>query len=128
MRITRSLLGIGLVTLCGTAPLTAHHAFTAEFDPEKPVKLEGTVTKMEFTNPHSWIYIDVKRPDGTVEHWAIEGSAPNGLLRRGWTKRTLQPGTPILVGGFRSRDGALRATGRSITLPDGRQFFSEDPK
>ena len=116
------------MALFWTAPLLAHHAFTAEFDPERPVKLVGTVVRMDFTNPHSWIHIDVKGPDGKVERWAIEGSAPNGLLRRGWTKRTLQPGGGIVVEGFRSRDGSLKATGRSITLPDGRQFFADDPK
>jgi len=128
MRITRSLVVTSLVMLFGAVPLMAHHAFTAEFDSQQPVHLVGTFVSMIYTNPHSWLYIDVKGKDGATEHWAIEGSAPNGLLRRGWTKNTLKGGEEIVVDGFRSRDGSNKATGRGIKLPDGRQFFADDPE
>ena len=95
----------------------------AEFDADKPVKLKGTVTRMEWINPHSWIHIDVKKPDGTVEEWMIEGGTPNTLLRRGFSKDSLKPGTEIVVDGFQSKDGRNRANGRDLTLPDGRALF-----
>jgi hypothetical protein len=101
----------------------AHHSFAAEFDLEQPIKLRGTVTEVEFMNPHSWIHIDVKKDDGTVEKWAIEGGTPNTLFRMGITQRSLPVGTEILVDGYRSRDGANRANGRDITLADGRKLF-----
>jgi hypothetical protein len=96
----------------------------AEFDAKRPVKLRGTVVKMEWINPHSWIHIDVKDPQtGKVERWMIEGGAPNALLRRGWTKNSLPEGTEILVEGFQAKDGANRANGRDITFPDGKKLF-----
>ena len=101
----------------------AHHAFSAEFDSNKPVRLEGTVTKWEWINPHAWINLDVVNESGDIEKWRIEGGAPNALLRRGWTKDSLPPGTEIVVEGFLARDGALRASGRSITFTDGRKLF-----
>ena len=106
-----------------TVRVSAHHGFAAEFDANRPVNLEGTVTKMEWVNPHSWIHIDVKKPDGTVESWAIEGGTPNTLLRRGLRKSDLLAGTEIKVDGFAAKDGGLRANGKDITLADGRQLF-----
>jgi hypothetical protein len=104
-------------------PVIAHHSFAAEFDAKKPVSFSGTVVEMEWINPHSWIHIDVKRPDGQVERWMVEGGAPNALLRRGWNKSSLLPGTEIKVEGFQAKDGSLRANGRDITFPDGKKLF-----
>jgi len=104
--------------------VSAHHSFAAEFDAKRPVKLRGTVVKMEWINPHSWIHIDVKDPaSGKVERWMVEGGAPNALLRRGWNKKSLTEGTEIMVEGFQAKDGANRANGRDITFPDGKKLF-----
>jgi hypothetical protein len=112
-----------LIAIAAT-PLRAHHSFAAEFDAKRPVKLRGTVVKMEWINPHSWIHIDVKDPQtGKVERWMVEGGAPNALLRRGWNKKSLTEGTEILVEGFQAKDGANRANGRDITFPDGKKLF-----
>ena len=109
--------------LLNAAPLFAHHAFAAEFDAKKPLKLRGTVTKMEWINPHAWIHIDVKEPDGKVTGWMIEAGTPNTLFRRGFTKDSLAKGTEILVDGYQSKDGSNRANGRDVTFPDGRKLF-----
>jgi hypothetical protein len=109
--------------LLNAAPMFAHHAFAAEFDAKKPVKLRGTVTKMEWINPHAWIHIDVKDPDGKVVQWMIEAGTPNTLFRRGFTKNSLAPGTEIFVDGYQSKDGSNRANGRDVTFPDGRKLF-----
>src|SRR5205814_8362409 len=118
------ILALALTTVIPLAPTAlAHHSFSAEYDADKPVTLTGSVTKMAWINPHSWIYIDVKKPDGTVENWAVEAGPPGTLIRAGFTKDSLAFGTVIKVNGFRAKDGALRANGRDITLPDGRLLF-----
>jgi hypothetical protein len=101
----------------------AHHAFSSEFDGNRPVKLTGVVTKMEWVNPHAWIHLDVKKPDGSVENWAVEGGTPNTLLRRGLRPGDLPAGTQITVDGYRAKDGGPRASGRNLALPDGRALF-----
>jgi hypothetical protein len=108
-------------------PVSAHHAFAAEYDAKKHVILKGTVTKMEWINPHAWIHIDVKKPDGSVEEWMIEFGTPNTLLRRGFTRDSLKAGTEITVDGYQAKDGALHANGRNVTLPDGRTLFAGSP-
>ena len=112
----------GLLASAVTA--SAHHSFAAEFDEKKPVKfMDATVTKVELINPHSWIHVDVKQADGTVENWAIEAGSPNVLLRRGITKDTLAKGQKIVVDGYQSKDGSHRANGRDLTLPNGQHLF-----
>src|SRR5712691_10147330 len=123
MRITLCVVGVTAGVLLAALPVRAHHSFAAEFDSKKPVKLRGTVTKMEWINPHTWIYMDVKKPDGTVEEWMIEAGTPNTLLRRGFTRESLKAGTEVLVDGYQSKDGSLRANGRNLTLPDGKTLF-----
>jgi hypothetical protein len=105
------------------APLWAHHSFAAEFDIGKPVKLQGTVTAMEWINPHSWIHMDVKGADGKTVSWMIEGGSPNILLRRGFTKKSLEAGTAIVVEGYQAKSGDNRANGANITFPDGKRLF-----
>jgi hypothetical protein len=114
----------GLAVLFSQAPLWAHHAFAAEFDEKKPVKfLDATVTRVQLINPHSWIYVDVKMPNGATENWAIEAGSPNILLRRGITRDTLKVGQKLVVDGYQSKDGSHRANGRDLTLPDGTKLF-----
>jgi hypothetical protein len=119
MRILAALLMVS----AAARPLGAHHAFSAEFDAENAVFLTGKVTRMEWINPHAWVHIDVTKANGTVERWSIEGGTPNALLRRGFTKNSLLPGTEIVVRGYQAKDGSQRANGRDLTLPDGRKLF-----
>jgi hypothetical protein len=116
-----ALVCAGWLAAAGTA--IAHHAFSAEFNSEAPVKLEGPVTNVEWINPHAWIHLEVTRPDGTKEEWMVEGGTPNTLSRRGITRNSLKVGTVIVVAGYQAKDGTKRANGRDITLPDGRTLF-----
>ena len=103
--------------------LSAHHAFAAEFDANKPVKMKGTVTKMEWLNPHVWLHMEVKGKDGKVENWAFEAGTPSVLFRRGFTRKSLMPGTVVMVDGYQAKDGSRRANGRDITFEDGKKLF-----
>jgi hypothetical protein len=123
MRKAFVILIAAAVLALAAVPAWAHHAFAAEFDASKPIKFKGTVTKMEWINPHAWIHIDVKGDDGKVSQWMIEAAAPNALLRRGWTKASLPAGVEILVEGYQAKDGANRANGSIITFTDGRKLF-----
>ena len=124
------VLAVGGLVLAAV-PAVAHHAFSAEFDADRPIHLEGTITKMEWINPHAWIHLRANKPDGTTEVWMVEGGTPNTLFRRGLTRDTLAVGTEIVVEGYQSKDGAgagtdespLKANGRNITFPDGRKLF-----
>lgn len=117
-------IGLAIVgQLWVAAPSAAHHAFAAEFDADQPVRLEGTVARMEWISPHSWLHLDVTNADGTVERWMIEGGPPNALFRRGITQESLPVGTHVIIEGFRARDGSMRANGRDITFTDGSRPF-----
>jgi len=109
--------------LAAAAPIWAHHAFAQEFDEKRPITLKGTVTKWELINPHSWIHLDVKNPDGSVTNWMIEGGSPNNLFRLGFTKDSLPAGTEIVVEGYQAKDGANRAVGKNLTFTDGKRLF-----
>ena len=119
--IALAILLIGLSTSHSTV---AHHAFSSEFDATKPVKLRGKITKMEWVNPHAWMHMEVIGEDGEAQNWMIEAGPPGALVRRGWKKSSVRPGTEVLVEGYQATDGAHRANGRDVTFPDGRRLFA----
>jgi hypothetical protein len=122
-KLTVTLAGIGAAVALAAVPISAHHAFGAEFDANRPVLLKGPVTKVEWVNPHAWIHLEVTSDDGTKTEWMVEGGTPNTLLRRGITRDSLKEGTVIIVDGYQSKDRSNRANGRNITYPDGRKLF-----
>jgi hypothetical protein len=122
-KLSAMVVGAGLLMVLAAVPAVAHHSFAAEFDSAQPVTLNGTVTMMEWINPHAWIHLDVKKPDGTVENWAVETGNPSALVRRGFTKNSLPSGTEITVQGYRAKDGGLRANGRDLTFKNGKKLF-----
>jgi hypothetical protein len=117
------VLAAVVAALLGTSVI-AHHSFDAEFDRTKPVTLKGSVTKVEWGNPHIWVFIDVKDENGTVSNWGVEGGAPNALFREGWRKDSVKFGDTVTVEGSRAKDGSLRANAMRVTLPDGRTVFA----
>jgi Family of unknown function (DUF6152) len=124
MGTKRIVAAAGLGVMLAVVSANAHHAFSAEFDQDKPVSLSGTITKAEWVNPHAWVYIDVKGPDGTVVNWSIEMGPPNALLRRGWKKSSMAFGAVIKVDGFAAKNGKEFANATDITLPDGTKIFA----
>ncbi len=118
-----TILGLLAVLLGASAPAAAHHSFSAIFDAAKPVTLTGTVTRIEWMNPHTWIYLDVKKDDGSVEAWSFEMGSPNRLMRFGWNQDSLPTGATVTIAGSRARDGSLKAAVDKVTLPDGKQLF-----
>jgi uncharacterized protein DUF6152 len=123
MRIIVTLAVAGLTLVMAAAPLQAHHAFASEFDAKRPVKFTAVVTKMEWINPHAWMHVEVKKPDGSSEKWMIEAGTPNMLFRRGVNKESVKPGMEVVIDGYQAKDGSRRANGRDVTLPDGRKLF-----
>jgi len=124
MKTTRFMIGAGLLAVALAPPLSAHHSFAAEFDINKPVTLTGTVTKLEWTNPHIWVYLDVKDDQGNLQHWQCEGGPPNTLTRNGWGKDSLKPSDQITVDGVLAKDGSKTCNARLVRLPDGRSVFA----
>lgn len=122
-KLTVVVAGVALLLVLAVLPVWAHHAFSAEFDANRRLKFTGTITKVEWVNPHVWIHIEVKKPEGTVESWAVEAGTPAVLFRRGFTKQLLAPGTEIVVDGYQAKDASQRMNGRDLRLPDGRSLF-----
>ena len=127
MKTKLFVAGVGVGMLLTVAPLFAHHSFAAEYDKDKPITVKGTITRMEWVSPHSWLYIDVRDPDGKVVSWSIEFGAPNALFRRGWRKTDLPVGVEVTVKGFLAKDGSPKTNAEAVTLPDGRSLFAGSP-
>lgn len=121
---TRFFALLGLLAITGCLPVFAHHSFAAEFDDQKPVRMTGTIVRVEWQNPHIWFYLDVKNPDGTTTTWGFAGGAPGQLMRRGIMKDQLKIGETVVVEGFRSKDGSNNASGGRLTFPDGRAVLT----
>ena len=123
MRILTPSIVAGALMAATAVPAIAHHSFAAEFDINRPIELEGVVTRMEFSNPHSWLHIEVTTVTGEKQQWQVEGGAPNALIRRGWNRNSIPAGIRVHVEGFQARDRSFRASGREVTLPDGSSLF-----
>jgi hypothetical protein len=123
MRIRLAIAGVAVGLLWSASLVRTHHAFSAEFDANRPLQLRGTLVRWEMINPHSWFHLDIKGPDGKVATWMIEGGSPNQLIRLGVTKHSLQVGSELLVDGYQAKDGSMKAVGRNFTLADGRRLF-----
>ena len=124
MRMKIAVMVAAVALLAAAVPVLAHHAFSAEFDAATPVRLRGKITRMEWINPHAWMHMEVTTEDGQVEAWMIEAGPPGALIRRGWDRDSVTPGTEVLVEGYRALDGSTRANGRDVTFPDGRRLFA----
>ena len=128
MRTRRAVAGVGVALLLAASPVVAHHAFSAEFDINKPFKFRGMLTKWEMINPHSWFHFDVKGDDGSVAEWMIEGGSPNQLIKNGVTKNTLAIGTELVIEGYQAKDGTNKGVGRNLLLANGRRLFIGSPE
>lgn len=124
MRTVLSVAVVGVGMFLATMPAAAHHSFAAEYDGNKPITLKGTITKMVWSNPHAWLYVDIKGPDGSVKNWAVEFGGPNALYRRGWRKTDLPVGQAVTIDGFLAKDGSPTANATNVTLSDGRKLFA----